>query len=119
MLELLDDKDVQLTEKEILEQVLGTRSSYARGMGKFVIPTTFSSRLHYSKEINNELETCRQELSATKQELVQAKEEMTQAKEQIEITNEHVIQLEANQRETQCQLVKTQRLIACLMANRL
>ena len=126
MLELLDDEDVQLTEKEILEQVLGTRSSYARGMGKFVIPTTFSSRLHYSKEINNELETCRQELSATKQKLVEAKEEMTQAKEemtqvkeQMEITNEHVIQLVANQRETQCQLAETQRLIACLMADHL
>jgi septal ring factor EnvC (AmiA/AmiB activator) len=119
MLKLLDDEDVQLTVKEILEQVLGMRSSYARGMGKFVIPTTSSSRSHYPKEINNELETCRQELLATKQELVEVKEEMTQAKEQMEITNEHVIQLEANQRETQHQLAETQRLIACLMANRL
>uniref|UniRef100_A0A2N9G1P1 Uncharacterized protein n=1 Tax=Fagus sylvatica TaxID=28930 RepID=A0A2N9G1P1_FAGSY len=57
MLELLDDEDVQLTEKEILEQVLGTRSGYARGMGKFVIPITSSSRLYYQKEINNELKT--------------------------------------------------------------
>jgi uncharacterized coiled-coil DUF342 family protein len=88
-------------------------------MGKFVISTTFSSCSHYPKEINNELKTCRQELSATKQELVEAKEEMTQVKEQMEITNEHVIQLEANQRETQCQLAETQRLIACLMADRL
>ncbi len=44
---------------------------------------------------------------------------MTQAKEQMEITNEHVIQLEANQRETQRQLTETQRLIACLMVDRL
>ena len=51
--------------------------------------------------------------------MTQAKEEMTQAKEQMEITNEHVIQLEANQRETQCQLAETQRLITCLMADRL
>ena len=114
MLELLDDEDVQLTEKEILEQVLGTRSGYVRGMGKFVISITFSSCSHYPKEINNELKTCRQELSATKQKLVEAKEEMTQAKEemtqameQIEITKEHVIQLEANQRKTQHQLAET------------
>jgi hypothetical protein len=37
----------------------------------------------------------------------------------MEITNEHVIQLEANQRETQRQLVETKRLIACLMSDRL
>ena len=49
----------------------------------FHIPPTYSSCSHYQKEINNELETCKQELSATKQELVEAKEEMTQAKEQI------------------------------------
>ena len=59
MLELLDNEDVQLIEKEIPEQVLGTRSGYARGMGKFVIPTTSSSRSHYPKKINNELETCK------------------------------------------------------------
>ena len=106
--------------------MLGTRSGYVRGMGKFVISITFSSCSHYPKEINNELKTCRQELSATKQKLVEAKEEMTQAKEemtqvkeQMEITNEHVIQLVANQRETQCQLAETQRLIACLMADHL
>jgi peptidoglycan hydrolase CwlO-like protein len=82
--------------------------------------------VHYLKEINNVLETYKQELLATKQELVeekeeitQAKEEMTQAKEQIEITNEHVIQLEANQRETLRQLAETQRLITYLMVDRL
>ena len=85
----------------------------------FHIPPTYSSCSHYQKEISNELETCKQELSATKQELVEAKEEMTQAKEQMEVTKEHVIQFEANQTKTQCQLAETQRLIACLMADRL
>ncbi len=117
MLELLDDEKFQLIEKEILEQMLGTRSGYAREMGKFVIPITSSSRLYYQKEINNELKTYRQELSATKQELVEAKEEMTQAKEQMEVTREHMIQLEANQRDTQRQLAETQHLIKCLMTD--
>ena len=49
----------------------------------------------------------KQELVEAKEEITQAKEEMTQAMEQIEITKEHVIQLEANQRKTQHQLAET------------
>jgi hypothetical protein len=37
----------------------------------------------------------------------------------MEITKEQVIQLEANQRETQHQLAEIQCLIACLMTDRL
>ncbi len=83
----------------------------------FHIPTKYSSCSPYQKEINNELETCNQELLATKQELVEAKKEMTKANEQMEVTKEHVIQFEANQTKTQCQLAETQRLIACLMVD--
>ncbi|GMY18484.1 Transposase, Ptta/En/Spm, plant [Fagus crenata] len=47
MLEKLADEDVQLTEDQIVTQVLGTRPGYVRGMVKFVISTPFSSRSHY------------------------------------------------------------------------
>ncbi len=66
MQEKLANEEVQLTEKEIIEQVLGTRPGYARGMGKFVIPTPSSSRSYHATELNSELETCKQELAETK-----------------------------------------------------
>uniref|UniRef100_A0A2N9H6H5 Uncharacterized protein n=1 Tax=Fagus sylvatica TaxID=28930 RepID=A0A2N9H6H5_FAGSY len=80
MQEKLADEEVQLTEKEIIEQVLGTRPGYARGMGKFVIPTPSSSRSYHATEVNSELETCKQELAETKQHLTETKEQMAEAK---------------------------------------
>ena len=92
MLEKLADEEVQLTEKEIIEQVLGTRPGYARGMGNFFIPTPSFSCSYHATEVNSELETCKQELVETKQHLIETNEQMAEAKEQI-------VQIEESQRQ--------------------
>ena len=83
MQEKLANEEVQLTEKKKIEQVLGTRPGYARGMGKFVIPTPSSFYSYHATELNSELETCKQELAEIKQHLTETKEQMAEAKEQI------------------------------------
>uniref|UniRef100_A0A2N9G009 DUF4216 domain-containing protein n=1 Tax=Fagus sylvatica TaxID=28930 RepID=A0A2N9G009_FAGSY len=115
MQEKLADEEVQLTEKEIIEQVLGTRPGYARGMGKFVIPTPSSSRSYHATEVNSELETCKQELAETKQHLTETKEQMAEAKEQIVQMEESQRQLLDTQKETQRQLEESQRETQCQM----
>ena len=115
MQEKLADEEVQLIEKEIIEQVLGTRPGYARGMGKFVIPTPSSSRSYHATEVNSELETCKQELAETKQYFTETKEQMAKAKEQIVQMEELQCQLLDTQKETQRQLEESQRETQCQM----
>uniref|UniRef100_A0A2N9G8S3 Uncharacterized protein n=1 Tax=Fagus sylvatica TaxID=28930 RepID=A0A2N9G8S3_FAGSY len=78
MLQLLADENVDLSEDAIVSQVLGTRSSYATGQGKFVIPTTFSSRSHYQREDDSELALCKQELAETKERVVHLEDKIEQ-----------------------------------------
>ena len=57
MLQLLVDENVDLSEDAIVSQVLGTRSGYAIGQRKFVIPIKSFSRSHYQREEDSELAT--------------------------------------------------------------
>ena len=90
MLQLLADENVDLSEDAIISQVLGTRSGYATGQGKFVIPTTSFSRSHYQREDDSELALYKQELAETKERVVYLEDKIEQKQVQTQHQKEEL-----------------------------
>ena len=88
MLQLLADENVDLSEDAIVSQVLGTRSGYAIGQRKFVIPIKSFSRSHYQREDDSELAICKQELTETKERVIHLEDKI----EQNQVQTQHQIE---------------------------
>ena len=80
-----EDDDHSMSQCEIMQQTLGARTGYERGMGHGVLPSKRSKRASYE---SLQLQEVQQQLSKTQKELqeaialIKSKEELIQSKRQ-------------------------------------